>query len=676
MNEERVVSRRTAVRSIGVIGAVASGTLLTDGVADAAPEHLAANVTEPNVFATTIAEMKAQTAPSPDALYMVTDTGREGPFYYDPDDTTTAADDGIVFVGAGSHRYKRIFAGAIHIGWFGAVADYNPSDQTGTANDDALANALAALKRYAVRHQASGGFRDGLPPIEFGAGHYLFTRKQFTPTWYTAVRGLSLRGQGMYDTVVWFNCPEETNGADNYFLYNNNRLQVLSLEDIAFFGVTGTERFTYVFSRGTAGKTLASRCAWHNWQVAFDIVTARANADLNMFKFCKVRSMPAGSAFFKADNPQSVINSFVDCDMHSDGTLFDITAGGILTLYGGSYITFNEGCLLNVNDPEGNGVGIGNGNYLFNGIKPEIRQASQLVRLNAPEAHVTFQDCQLVIGQSNFATTWATGTSYAAGDRARVGATQPSLGRAFRCIQAHTGTDTNRPMTGDDWTQYWEPLYEIDVTAGAVHIKGGSFAYAANLRYDDTSYERARDRPELKLSDGCYLVTPLADAVDFTPVGEITNPASLPRASAVECQPYTGAATNAYWVTPTDPVNVTLNATHAFSGASVNRNTFVFRASPKAGEGLPSAADEPQTFLLPRGAHVLSVEIIADDPDAAGACRVTNHDGSVIFTPSRRYERASGGHLWYPIDSEAARTLIVTSTADARADGFISVEYV
>lgn len=51
------------------------------------------------------------------------DDGGGGLFAYDPDDTTTADNDGTVLVGAAGERFKRVYSGAIDARWFGVIDD-------------------------------------------------------------------------------------------------------------------------------------------------------------------------------------------------------------------------------------------------------------------------------------------------------------------------------------------------------------------------------------------------------------------------------------------------------------------------------------------------------------------------------------------------------------------------
>jgi hypothetical protein len=633
---------------------------------------------------TSIAELRAETNPDPTAIYYVADRGQEGPFYFDPADKKTVDNTGLVLVSSGGARFKRIFDGPVRIGWFGAVPDYNTAAGAGTPCDDALDAAFAALQSFAVLGPPPGGPRMGMPTIAFEAGNYLLTGKKHGPFWGRALMGIHLVGQGIAQTNIYFDCPEDVNGTDNYLLFNDGTATTNNgvtngtyVDGISFRGVSGTERFLYYADTpggGTAKHLYFRQCAWSGMKAGIDI-GGRVNSDLIRFFQCEI-SVPAGGTFLNVDNPQSQLHEFVDCNYSAEsGTVFNYTAGGALHIVGGEITTTGTGVFLRIDDPTGARVGIGNGVYTLTDINPEIRDAGMLLQLNAPEAHVTFVDPRFVTGHGNYAKDWVNGQAYAIGDTVRDGpAASKSKQPVYQCIAAHTAGVGNEPRVGADWAEYWQPLYEMRIDAGEVKIRGGQTCYTILLTYGNDSYASALMRPVLTFTDGCRLVNPLAELVDITPTETITNSASMPQVTATGCLPYTGAAPAAYAVTPTDPVDVTLNPAFGYSGATLPRNTFVFRASPVAGEGLPAAGDEPASFLLPRGAHVIGMQVVGPDDLEPRAYQVASADGSRHFLPER--PDLSGRHVWYAIDTEEKRKFVLTSTAKRRVDGFIAVEYV
>jgi hypothetical protein len=104
--------------------------------------------------------------------YLVTlaPSGIAGTFVRDDSDTTTADNGGTVIVTAGSKRWKRVYAGPVHVTWFGA-------DRTGVANSTSALQAAHAASREV--HYPSGTYKILLTEGQFlfkgTSGRYKFT---------------------------------------------------------------------------------------------------------------------------------------------------------------------------------------------------------------------------------------------------------------------------------------------------------------------------------------------------------------------------------------------------------------------------------------------------------------------------------------------------------------------
>ncbi|MFK7694465.1 glycosyl hydrolase family 28-related protein [Paenibacillus sp. HJGM_3] len=153
---DQKVSRRKMLTTLASAGAaVVAGTALGGGVTGLMPAN-AMSVTESvygggtsdccEVIVTTIAELRANTAPNADVLYYVVDAAQEGYFKYAPSDTTTPDNTGTVLVSSSGARFMRIVDGGIlNVKWFGAKGDSVPSGAAGTDDTAAIAAAVAAL---------------------------------------------------------------------------------------------------------------------------------------------------------------------------------------------------------------------------------------------------------------------------------------------------------------------------------------------------------------------------------------------------------------------------------------------------------------------------------------------------------------------------------------------------
>ena len=94
----------------------------------------------------TLSSLKTGTV-STTQTYFVTDAGKEGIFYYDSKDVTSADNGGTVIVN-GTRRFKRLYSGYLDVRWFGMKGDYNGS--TGTENSAAFKAAIAGARKDEV----------------------------------------------------------------------------------------------------------------------------------------------------------------------------------------------------------------------------------------------------------------------------------------------------------------------------------------------------------------------------------------------------------------------------------------------------------------------------------------------------------------------------------------------
>ncbi|RKN86153.1 right-handed parallel beta-helix repeat-containing protein [Paenibacillus ginsengarvi] len=135
------LSRRKLLTALGVAGAAAAtaemlglgGVVLGSGGTDGVTDNVYGNGPKKHhpkllnasfVISVTIAELRQLTVPEEDEVYYVSDSGKEGCFYYDSADSSSLDNTGTVLVSTGGARFKRIVAGnEMNVSWFGAAGD-------------------------------------------------------------------------------------------------------------------------------------------------------------------------------------------------------------------------------------------------------------------------------------------------------------------------------------------------------------------------------------------------------------------------------------------------------------------------------------------------------------------------------------------------------------------------
>ncbi|GAA3412404.1 right-handed parallel beta-helix repeat-containing protein [Paenibacillus hodogayensis] len=131
--EPRKLSRRKLLAGLGATGLAATSVMLWNGdnsrsvwadvYTDSSRKKHGVPLPSGCCFLSTISDLRALTAPDPDAVYYVTDPGQEGFFSYDSLDSTSADNTGTVLVSGGGARFKRHLSDVLSASWFGTKGD-------------------------------------------------------------------------------------------------------------------------------------------------------------------------------------------------------------------------------------------------------------------------------------------------------------------------------------------------------------------------------------------------------------------------------------------------------------------------------------------------------------------------------------------------------------------------
>jgi len=147
----------------------------------------------------------------------------EGLFYYDPSDSTSLDDGGIIIVGSDGRRWKRYYASPVSIRWFGATGD-------GTTDDyPAIQLAFNWAQSY-VKGKSAG------VNIHFPFGEYRMSQQAICDlvpagTPLTGAVGINLVGDGPAETLI-VAMPSNTTGC--FRLTSGKNLEAFAVRHMAF----------------------------------------------------------------------------------------------------------------------------------------------------------------------------------------------------------------------------------------------------------------------------------------------------------------------------------------------------------------------------------------------------------------------------------------------------------
>ncbi|WP_158301986.1 right-handed parallel beta-helix repeat-containing protein [Paenibacillus mesophilus] len=209
--EHAAISRRKLLAAIGMTGAgMAAGALMRDGIGFASRRGSIAETVygssaqcDECVILATIAELRSMASTVPGSIFYVTDTGQEGHFYYDPGDSVSPDNTGLVLVSTGGYRFKRIYDGPVNVKWFGAKGD-------GSADDTAaIQAAISSLTSGGVAFLPSSSYIVSstiIIPYSYvkimGCGSSTVIKAANTSNYETMISANGLNGIEVSDLVV------------------------------------------------------------------------------------------------------------------------------------------------------------------------------------------------------------------------------------------------------------------------------------------------------------------------------------------------------------------------------------------------------------------------------------------------------------------------------------------
>jgi hypothetical protein len=285
---------------------------------------------------------------------------------------------------------------------FGAVGD--------NVTDDSAAFLAAFMAALAARvTPVPNGNKLFQSAIYIPPGRYLITQANALMPNVADVRsgGLKYFGAGRGTSTINF-VPAAANSS---LLYNSDHYLGLTFEDLSFSSADATSIFMTSLSNGGAQNYVFNRVDWGGtWKYGIYMTGTNTNSEMTWFH-CGIHGFWTAFLYsadiYSGGSDQFLNYDFFKCQVeYNAGNFIDMSSGGNINIYGGSWIHLGNGSAPQIFIAlRGNAHALGVQRVLVQGIRVEHHHAlSQLIYCEWAFGTVTFISCDT---ESWAANAWA-----------------------------------------------------------------------------------------------------------------------------------------------------------------------------------------------------------------------------------------------------------------------------
>ncbi|MFJ8265543.1 hypothetical protein [Peribacillus asahii] len=226
---------------------------------------------------------------------------------------------------------------------FGIVGDGKTDDTK------AIDNLINTALTYKLHDTKLNNNYMGTIEILFPAGRFVYRGKNLFYAATNRTAGLKISGSGRY--VTSFLYKPLTKG--NYMFYNNDKLLGLTFEDMSFYGNIDNS-FMLSNSSGGAQNYIFNRVTWNNWDKVIDLKGDNTNSEMTWYS-CNFNGTIKKGLYsgIKNTSDQFLNYNFFACNYEvQEGDFIDMSKGGNINIYGGSFIHIgkNGGTFFKLNN--------------------------------------------------------------------------------------------------------------------------------------------------------------------------------------------------------------------------------------------------------------------------------------------------------------------------------------
>ena len=576
------------------------------------------------------------------AFYSGTDAGG-GRFYWDADRNKSSANGGTIIdpitigtlsatslgtflsvqgTGSGTGCWVRSdVACSVQCEWFGLRAANTPSD-----NNKILKSVLAYIRSRITPAEI---WKTGTLSLHFPVGIFQFDEIDVFNV--DGLHGLTVRGSGQRATILKFinTTPDAhfisqgqsaSNAGDTTRLAHGIAWYDIAIHGPAEGAIGDSDTADMVLSSGGSYWRWFN-CVFNGWRYPFRHISVANTTEHKYFgcfwKKCK--------HVYYLNELQSLNHNFYGCDaVEISGHAFEISGGGSIHWFGGSFVLVGSGSLLHFSEG-GQGYAQNSGNISFSGIRVEFRDSTKALSMDAslqgsagPMHIINFSGSNLQVTNTNLTDR----DIWHLASRVQLNITGSNLGSSKIHVQGHSNETVIQPGLRIRDSRHFGEIIIDGATTPARR------PFVSVERFDNTA------------SPG---------------------PGLLGRALSFQIGPRTN------------------------KGLEIPARTFTayLSYSGTQNESLPPAGSS-NSIVFPDGVEIvrISLVILQAQSGAAGTWTVTNGDGSITFI-SESYTTGGTAHV---VDydgratlsrvSGANRTIVLNGTGfNALHAGYVEIEY-
>lgn len=274
--------------------------------------------------------------------------------------------------------------GKLFVTDFGAKGD-------GVADDTrAIDNLINTALAYNTRNTSLNSNYMSDIEIVFPPGTFVYRGKDLFSTATNRTTGFKISGAGRYATRISYR-PFTTG---NYMFHNNDKLLGLTFEDMSFYGDINNN-FMLSHSSGGAQNYVFSRVTWSNWNKVMELTGDNTNSEMTWYSCNFNGTIKKGLYSGTTNTSDQFLNyNFFGCNYEvQEGDFIDMSKGGNINIWGGSFIHLNTkaGTFFKLN---GNSHARGVQRFICTGVRFEHRApASKLIDCSWGFGNVNFLSC-------------------------------------------------------------------------------------------------------------------------------------------------------------------------------------------------------------------------------------------------------------------------------------------